>query len=72
MYNQFLSCFQVQFRLKQIVDASPEEKEQLLKELEEFANRGIPDVRSISCNENIENVKVSSKLRLKVKNKKKH
>ncbi|KAG8184229.1 hypothetical protein JTE90_013205 [Oedothorax gibbosus] len=36
---------QVQFRLKQIVDASQEEKEILLKELEEFAFRGIPDVR---------------------------
>ncbi|KAL7642120.1 UNVERIFIED_CONTAM: hypothetical protein RMT77_006680 [Armadillidium vulgare] len=36
---------QVQFRLKQIVNASPEEKENLLVELEEFANRGIPDVR---------------------------
>ncbi|KAB7493977.1 RUN domain-containing protein 1 [Armadillidium nasatum] len=34
-----------QFRLKQIVNASPEEKENLLVELEEFANRGIPDVR---------------------------
>ncbi|CAM1306729.1 RUNDC1 (predicted) [Pycnogonum litorale] len=41
---------QVQFRLKQIVDASPEEKEVLLKELEEFAFRGIPDVRDIQCN----------------------
>ena len=37
--------FQVQFRLKQIVDASAEEKEKLLIELEEFANRGIPDAR---------------------------
>ena len=34
---------QVQFRLKQIVDAEPEAKENLLKELEEFAFRGIPD-----------------------------
>jgi hypothetical protein len=34
---------QVQLRLKQIVDASSEEKEKLLKELEEFAFRGIPD-----------------------------
>lgn len=37
---------QVQFRLKQIVNASQEEKEVLLKELEEFAFRGIPDLRS--------------------------
>ncbi|XP_074660272.1 RUN domain-containing protein 1-like [Tubulanus polymorphus] len=36
---------QVQFRLKQIIDANPESKEDLLKELEEFAFRGIPDVR---------------------------
>ncbi|XP_042242783.1 RUN domain-containing protein 1-like isoform X1 [Homarus americanus] len=39
---------QVQFRLKQIVDASPEEKEILLRQLEEFANRGIPDVRDVA------------------------
>lgn len=37
---------QVQLRLKQIVDADSEEKERLLKELEEFAFRGIPDTRS--------------------------
>ncbi|BFZ16011.1 hypothetical protein BsWGS_19049 [Bradybaena similaris] len=36
---------QVQFRLKQIVSAGPDDKEDLLKELEEFAFRGIPDVR---------------------------
>ncbi|KAK3887209.1 hypothetical protein Pcinc_008687 [Petrolisthes cinctipes] len=36
---------QVQFRLKQIVDAGPGEKEELLQQLEEFANRGIPDLR---------------------------
>ncbi|XP_043686523.1 RUN domain-containing protein 1 isoform X1 [Vespula pensylvanica] len=35
---------QVQFRLRQIVDAPTNEKESLLKELEEFAFRGIPDV----------------------------
>ncbi|XP_033342955.1 RUN domain-containing protein 1 [Megalopta genalis] len=35
---------QVQFRLRQIVDAPTNEKEALLKELEEFAFRGIPDV----------------------------
>ncbi|KYM93082.1 RUN domain-containing protein 1 [Atta colombica] len=35
---------QVQFRLRQIVDAPANEKEALLKELEEFAFRGIPDV----------------------------
>ncbi|XP_064599758.1 RUN domain-containing protein 1-like [Liolophura sinensis] len=36
---------QVQFRLKQIVDAEPEDKEALLKDLEEFAFKGIPDMR---------------------------
>ena len=36
---------QVQFRLKQIVSAPPDDKETLLKELEEFAFRGIPDAR---------------------------
>lgn len=41
---------QVQFRLKQIVDASPEEKEILLKELEEFAFRGVPDLRTCRAN----------------------
>lgn len=39
---------QVQLRLKQIVDADSEEKEHLLKELEEFAFRGIPDTRNHS------------------------
>ncbi|XP_045175317.2 RUN domain-containing protein 1-like [Mercenaria mercenaria] len=36
---------QVQFRLKQIVSAENDDKETLLKELEEFAFKGIPDVR---------------------------
>ncbi|XP_006814724.1 RUN domain-containing protein 1-like [Saccoglossus kowalevskii] len=36
---------QVQFRLKQIVSASQDEKEVLLKELESFAFQGCPDVR---------------------------
>lgn len=34
----------MQFRLRQIVHSSPEDKEELLKSLEEFAFRGIPDV----------------------------
>ncbi|KAJ8299224.1 hypothetical protein KUTeg_023284 [Tegillarca granosa] len=34
---------QVQFRLKQIVSADQDDKEKLLKELEEFAFKGIPD-----------------------------
>ncbi|XP_008556714.1 RUN domain-containing protein 1 isoform X2 [Microplitis demolitor] len=38
---------QVQFRLRQIVDAPTDQKESLLKELEEFAFRGIPDVSNI-------------------------
>lgn len=36
---------QVQFRLKQIVSSDPNDREDLLKELEEFAFKGIPDVR---------------------------
>ncbi|XP_076450418.1 RUN domain-containing protein 1-like [Babylonia areolata] len=36
---------QVQFRLKQIVNAEPTDREILLKELEDFAFKGIPDVR---------------------------
>ncbi|XP_059469249.1 RUN domain-containing protein 1 [Neocloeon triangulifer] len=36
---------QVQFRLSQIVEAPPTEKEMLLKDLEQFAFRGIPDYR---------------------------
>lgn len=35
---------QVQFRLRQVVEAPSEDKEDLLKSLEEFAFRGIPDV----------------------------
>nr|CAG4643118.1 EOG090X03YR [Ilyocryptus agilis] len=46
---------QVQFRLKQIVDAEPDAKEALLKELEEFAFRGIPDFqKTMRCVEGIE------------------
>ncbi|CAG2100352.1 unnamed protein product [Medioppia subpectinata] len=36
---------QVQLRLKQIVDSNDDQREELLKELEQFANRGIPDIR---------------------------
>ncbi|XP_003745877.1 RUN domain-containing protein 1 [Galendromus occidentalis] len=39
---------QVQFRLKQIIDAPDPNKETLLKELEEFAFRGVPDLREPS------------------------
>ncbi|XP_019760599.1 RUN domain-containing protein 1 [Dendroctonus ponderosae] len=35
---------QVQFRLRQVVNSPPEYREELLKSLEEFAFRGIPDV----------------------------
>ncbi|BES95249.1 RUN domain-containing protein [Nesidiocoris tenuis] len=37
---------QVQFRLRQIVEAPPDEKETLLKNLEEFAFRGIPEMEN--------------------------
>ena len=39
---------QVQFRLKQIVAAPPEDKERLLSELEEFAFRGCPNMERSS------------------------
>lgn len=37
---------QVEFRLRQIQKAAPEEKDAMLKELEEFTSRGVPDVRA--------------------------
>lgn len=37
---------QVQFRLKQIVAAPPEDKERLLQELDEFAFRGCPNLET--------------------------
>jgi len=50
--------------LKQIVDAEPETKENLLKELEEFAFRGIPDfqktMKNIEETKGIENLEVIS------------
>lgn len=41
---------QVQFRLRQIVNAPPHHKEDMLKALEEFAFKGIPDVHTGSIN----------------------
>ena len=38
--------FQVQLRLQQVVNAPTERREDLLKELEHFAFRGIPNVNS--------------------------
>ncbi|XP_067936552.1 RUN domain-containing protein 1-like [Watersipora subatra] len=50
MANSLLSLTshfaQVQFRLKQIIEGPEESKSERLKELEEFAERGIPDIRS--------------------------
>ncbi|KAL0829427.1 hypothetical protein ABMA28_004199 [Loxostege sticticalis] len=37
---------QVEFRLRQILKAPPEEKDAMLKELEEFTSRGVPDSRA--------------------------
>lgn len=39
---------QVQFRLRQIVESPPDERDILLKNLEEFAFRGIPDIQNSS------------------------
>ncbi|KAG8230206.1 hypothetical protein J437_LFUL009267, partial [Ladona fulva] len=38
---------QVQFRLKQIVDAPLDEKEKLLKDLEAYAFRGVPEITNV-------------------------
>ena len=40
------SLFQVQLRLQQVVGAAPENRDDLLKELEQFAFRGIPNLSS--------------------------
>ncbi|PZC84576.1 hypothetical protein B5X24_HaOG204606 [Helicoverpa armigera] len=37
---------QVEFRLRQILKAPPEEKDEMLKALEEFTSRGVPDSRA--------------------------
>ncbi|CAG9788278.1 unnamed protein product [Diatraea saccharalis] len=37
---------QVEFRLRQILKAPPEEKDDMLKALEEFTSRGVPDTRA--------------------------
>ncbi|XP_064634006.1 RUN domain-containing protein 1-like isoform X4 [Lineus longissimus] len=52
---------QVQFRLKQIVAAPNDTKEDLLKELEEFAFRGIPDVRGCHIEDALELETMSDK-----------
>ena len=41
-----LFLFQVQLRLQQVVGAAPEKREDLLRELEQFAFRGIPNLAS--------------------------
>lgn len=40
----------VQFRLRQIINAPLEEKESLLKDLEEFTFKAIPEIQSLSSN----------------------
>ncbi|XP_075977058.1 RUN domain-containing protein 1-like [Anticarsia gemmatalis] len=53
---------QVEFRLRQILKAPPEEKDEMLKALEEFTSRGVPDSRAApqgssgdaSCSECVE------------------
>ena len=44
--NYIVTLFQVQLRLQQVVGAAPENREDLLKELEQFAFRGIPNLSS--------------------------
>ena len=40
---------QVQLRLQQVVGAAPEKREDLLRELEQFAFRGIPNLSPKVC-----------------------
>lgn len=58
----------VQFRLRQVVAADPNEKESMLKELEEFAFRGCPNLSnpSILINE-VENERIVADQNLKQK-----
>lgn len=53
----------MQFRLRQVVHAPPEAKEKLLKSLEEFAFRGIPDIGLVK--EQIDEVGLVNPVRLK-------
>ena len=42
---------QIQFRLHQINAAAPEDRDQLLKELNEFAHKGCVDQNDLQCPE---------------------
>ena len=44
-----LFSLQVQLRLQQVVGAAPEKREDLLRELEQFAFRGIPNLSPKVC-----------------------
>ncbi|KAL5971773.1 RUN domain-containing protein 1 [Taenia solium] len=44
-------CAQVQFRLEQVLQADPEEKELLLRDLEQFAWKGVPDLHALRSNQ---------------------
>lgn len=52
---------QVQFRLRQIVDAPPQDKELLLRDLEEFAFRGIPEIPDTGCQAVLHQVKLAAR-----------
>ncbi|CAH1103604.1 unnamed protein product [Psylliodes chrysocephalus] len=54
---------QVQFRLRQVVNAPTEDKEDLLKSLEEFAFRGIPDVGLVK--ERMDEASITEAVRLR-------
>lgn len=54
---------QVQFRLHQVVEAPLEDKETLLKSLQEFAFRGIPDISVTK--ERMEEVNLAEVMRLR-------
>jgi len=58
---------QVQFRLKQIVSAPVESKEEMLKELEEFAFRGCPNL-NVNLIESTAHEQIIEQQRIKQKN----
>ncbi|VDD80910.1 unnamed protein product [Mesocestoides corti] len=44
---------QVQFRLEQVLQADPEQKEALLRDLEQFAWKGVPDLHLLRLNNSV-------------------
>ena len=55
---------QVQLRLQQVVSAPPENRENLLKELEQFAFRGVPNLSSPRIPETIQSLEENPETQL--------